>query len=348
MDGVEAIRRIRAHEAIAETLATVMVTAYSRDELVEQAQGLRLDGILEKPITPSSLLNAITAALGRTLHNTSVPPGDTTDETMASTLKGAYVLLVEDNEINQELAAELLSQAGVLVDVASDGAQGLAMVSRKDYDAVLMDWQMPVMDGFEATRRIRAQPRFARLPILAMTANAMAGDREKCLAVGMNDHIAKPIDANLLLSTLARWISRQAPADPLTPADTAGTAAHSVLPTLLLVDDTPEHIDQLRPILAGLYHLKVAISGEKALKIVLSDDPPDLVLLDTQMPGMDGYEVCRRIKAHPGRSAIPVVFVASVDDEPQRDVALALGAAGTITRPFDTADVLARVRALLG
>ncbi len=348
MDGVEAIRRIRSHEAIAETLATVMVTAYSRDELVEQAQGLRLDGILEKPITPSSLLNAITTALGRTLHITSATQGRNTDDDMAATLKGAHVLLVEDNEINQELAAELLTQAGVRVDVASDGAQGLAMVSRKNYDAVLMDWQMPVMDGFEATRRIRAQPRFASLPILAMTANAMAGDREKCLTAGMNDHIAKPIDVNVLLSTLARWLSPRPPADALAPAGAAGTVAPSGLPTLLLVDDTPEHIDQLRPILAGLYHLKVAISGEKALKIVLSDAPPDLVLLDTQMPGMDGYEVCRRIKAHPERRNIPVVLVVSAHDTAQRDVGLALGAVDYISKPFEAVDVLARVRALLG
>ncbi len=329
VDGVEAIRRIRAHEAIAETLATVMVTAYSRDELVELAQGLRLDGILEKPITPSSLLNAITTALGRTLHNTSAPHTKT-GEAMAETLKGARILLVEDNEINQELAAELLTQAGMHVDVAADGALGLAMVASQDYDAVLMDWQMPVMDGFEATRRIRAQPRFANLPILAMTANAMAGDREKCLAVGMNDHIAKPIDANVLLSTLARWFSARTP---------------PVLPTLLLVDDTPENIDQLRSILAGLYHLKVAISGEKALKIVFSDAPPDLVLLDTMMPGMDGYEVCRRIKADPERRNIPVVFVTAIEDRPAHDVGLTLGTADTITKPFDAADVLARVRA---
>ncbi|MES2582240.1 MAG: response regulator [Pseudomonadota bacterium] len=336
VDGVEAIRRIRAHEAIAETLATVMVTAYSRDELVEQAEGLRLDGILEKPITPSSLLNAITTALGSTLHTANAPQRHDDYAGMVAKLTGAYVLLVEDNEINQELAAELLTQAGMRVDVASDGAQGLAMVSRKNYDAVLMDWQMPVMDGFEATRRIRAQPRFATLPILAMTANAMTGDREKCLAVGMNDHIAKPIDVNVLLGTLTRWVA---------PRPAADAPAPKGLPTILLVDDAPENIDRLRPILGGLYHLKVAISGEKALKIVLSDEPPDLVLLDIMMPGMDGYEVCRRIKADPLRRNIPVVFVTSMEDNPERDFGLALGAMDYITKPFDAADVLARVRA---
>jgi two-component system sensor histidine kinase/response regulator len=333
VDGVEAIRRIQANEAIAETLATVMVTAYSRDELVECAEGLRLDGILEKPVTPSALLNTLSAALGRTLHITSAPHRPTSYTSLVAQLTGAYVLLVEDNEINQELAGDILTQAGLRVDVAGDGAQALAMVAQTDYDAVLMDWQMPVMDGFEATRRIRAQPRFASLPILAMTANAMTGDREKCLAVGMNDHIAKPIDVNELLNTLVRWITPRARAKQ---------------PTILLVDDSPEHIDRLRPMLGEHYTLKVAISGEKALKIVLSDDAPDLVLLDTTMPGMDGYEVCRRIQAHPERRNIPVVLMLSADDPHSRDFCLALGAVDCINQPLDATDLLARVRAQLG
>ncbi|QTN27334.1 response regulator [Rhodoferax sp. AJA081-3] len=337
VDGVEAIRRIRANEAIAETLATVMVTAYNRDELVESAQGLRLDGILEKPVTPSGLLNTISAALSRTLHVTSAPHRPTSYTSMVAQLTGACVLLVEDNEINQELAADILTQAGLRVDVAGDGAQALAMVAQCDYDAVLMDWQMPVMDGFEATRRIRAQLRFANLPILAMTANAMTGDREKCLAVGMNDHIAKPIDVNELLNTLVRWITPHTP-----PADPDS------LPTILLVDDSPDSIDQLRPLLSAHYHLKVAISGDKALKIVQSDTPPDLVLLEVLMPGLDGYEVCRRIKANAQSSHIPVIFVTAAVDPSNRAQGLDLGAADYITKPFETADLLARIRAQLG
>ena len=129
-------------------------------------------------------------------------------------LQGARVLLVDDNETNRELGYEILSEAGVQVDQACNGEEAIALVMQTPYDAVLMDWQMPVMDGFEATRRIRAEPRFATLPILAMTANAMSGDRARCLAAGMNDHIPKPIDINQLLSTLAHWIQRPAPATP--------------------------------------------------------------------------------------------------------------------------------------
>ncbi|WP_374325984.1 response regulator [Aquipseudomonas alcaligenes] len=109
-------------------------------------------------------------------------------------------MLVEDNLVNQEMTVEILGRAGIRVDVANNGAQALAMLVQKAYDGVLMDCQMPVMDGFEATQRIRQLPGLAQLPILAMTANAMAGDRQRCLDAGMNEHIAKPLDVNQLSS----------------------------------------------------------------------------------------------------------------------------------------------------
>jgi len=121
-------------------------------------------------------------------------------------IAGACVLLVEDNDINQELAVDILTSVGVNVDVANHGAEAVAMIGKKPYDAVLMDCQMPVMDGYAATLEIRKDARFATLPILAMSANAMTGDREKCLAVGMNDHIAKPVDIAQLFKMLAQWI----------------------------------------------------------------------------------------------------------------------------------------------
>jgi signal transduction histidine kinase len=208
MDGVEAIRHIRESEKIAETLTAVMVTAYSREDLMEKAHGIRLDGVLEKPVNPSAVLDTIARAMGHMRQAATVSHQPENLEQLMASLQGARVLLVEDNEVNQELATEILQEAGVLVTVADNGVKAVELVDRQPFDAVLMDWQMPIMDGFEATRRIRAQPRHAQLPILAMTANAMAGDREKCLAVGMNDHIAKPIEVDLLLATLARWVRR--------------------------------------------------------------------------------------------------------------------------------------------
>jgi len=121
-------------------------------------------------------------------------------------IRGAKILLVEDNEINQQVARELLEREGFVVDIANDGQEGVNQAHSSEYDVVLMDIQMPVMGGYEATRQIRKDPKFSDLPILAMTANAMVGDREKALDAGMNDHIAKPIDPKELFSTLIKWI----------------------------------------------------------------------------------------------------------------------------------------------
>jgi hypothetical protein len=116
------------------------------------------------------------------------------------------VLLVEDNEVNRDLAIELLGDLGILVTVAINGREGIDMVAAEPFDLVLMDIQMPVMDGLSATRLIRADDRFSKLPILAMTAHAMSGDRDRSLNAGMNDHITKPVDPNRLLAALIRWM----------------------------------------------------------------------------------------------------------------------------------------------
>jgi two-component system sensor histidine kinase/response regulator len=127
-------------------------------------------------------------------------------------IRGARVLLVEDNDLNQEVALELLRDAGLIVDLAEDGQRALDKLATADYDIVLMDMQMPVMDGVTATVALRLDPRWQSLPVVAMTANAMQADRERCLAAGMNDHIAKPIEPEDLWKTLLKWIKpRHAP-----------------------------------------------------------------------------------------------------------------------------------------
>jgi two-component system sensor histidine kinase/response regulator len=213
LDGLATIQRIRTDPLLSAIPAFVMVTAHSRDELMEQASGTRIDGLLLKPVGPSTLLDSILSALGKEV----VTQGRKQQRQEASheaeqAVRGAYLLLVEDNPVNQELAMEILQGAGIRVDVANNGAEAVGKVSRTRYDGVLMDCQMPVMDGFEATRQIRADGRFKDLPILAMTANAMSGDRELCLESGMNDHIGKPIDVNQLFVCLGRWIQ---PSDPV-------------------------------------------------------------------------------------------------------------------------------------
>lgn len=214
MNGLETIKRIRNDSSLNQIPAFIMVTAFSRDELLLEANGTLIDGLLVKPISPSTMLDAILKALGKeAFQRTRKYEKEVNSHDAIKSLQGAHVLLVEDNEINMELALELLQEVGLHVDVALNGAEAIEKVEKYAYDGILMDCQMPIMDGFEATQRIRQNERFANLPILAMTANAMAGDKEKCLEWGMNDHIPKPIDVNQLFLTMAKWIK---PAHPQT------------------------------------------------------------------------------------------------------------------------------------
>jgi two-component system sensor histidine kinase/response regulator len=207
MDGIEASRRIKAHAGLNKIPAIVLVTAYGREEIMQQADEVGLEGFLLKPVNPSMLLDTIMQALGKAQPEPSrlVRKYEQEAEVLEG-IRGANVLLVEDNEINQQVAKEILEGAGLKITLANDGQEAVNAVKEHEYDAVLMDVQMPVMDGYTASREIRKDVRFRELPIIAMTANAMAGDREKSLEAGMNDHVAKPIDTNELFSTLAKWI----------------------------------------------------------------------------------------------------------------------------------------------
>jgi signal transduction histidine kinase/CheY-like chemotaxis protein len=174
----------------------------------DEQRGVALKSVLTKPVTSSTLLEAIGEALGKgaIAETRSAAKASGNAATMAA-LHGARILLVEDNEMNQELAMELLGQAGIEVVIANNGQEAVDILAQDaGFDGVLMDCQMPVMDGYTATRRIRMNPVFKDLPIIAMTANAMAGDREKVIAAGMWDHIAKPLDVGEMFSTIAKWI----------------------------------------------------------------------------------------------------------------------------------------------
>ena len=209
MDGIATARQLLARSAKAP--AIIMLTAYGRENALESAreQGLALQAVLTKPVTPSGLLQAIGQALGRG-PVTESPVGRRQDQSAEARRKlaGARLLLVEDNALNQELAQEILQQAGITVVVAGDGQQALdRLATDGPFDGVLMDCEMPVMDGYTATAHIRANPALAGLPVLAMTANAMVGDRERVIATGMNDHIAKPLDIDTMFNVIARWVT---------------------------------------------------------------------------------------------------------------------------------------------
>lgn len=211
IDGLEAARQIRAL-GLHTAPMLLMVTAYGRDDARADAQAAGMRDVLVKPLSASQLLEATTAALGQLpveRYATEAPASVAAHP--AAALRGARVLLVEDNEINQIVATEILTDAGLVVDMAPDGKVALDMVQSKPYDVVLMDMQMPVMDGVTATREMRKIRHLAHLPIIAMTANAMEEDRRKCIEAGMNGHVAKPIDPDELWSALLRFVGPRAP-----------------------------------------------------------------------------------------------------------------------------------------
>ncbi len=210
MDGVAASRAIQQLPCN-EHPKIIMVTAYGREEVLREIQSMKLDGLLIKPVTPSTLLDTLSYSLGvqtATAINTEI---DNTRPDLHD-IYGAEILLVEDHPINSEFVTEFLESEGMIVDWVENGQQALEKVQKKEFDIVLMDIQMPVMDGLTATKKIRElsaemdNPYYSKLPIVAMTAHALAGDLEKSLAAGMNAHITKPINPDEVLQVLKKWV----------------------------------------------------------------------------------------------------------------------------------------------
>jgi signal transduction histidine kinase/DNA-binding response OmpR family regulator/HPt (histidine-containing phosphotransfer) domain-containing protein len=213
MDGVQTLQALQT-QGLTHAPAVIMVTAYGREEalLSLEGGGVAIKAVLAKPISALKLLEAIGQALDnggpKEARTDQKDESDSQSHSHANVqLRGALVLLVEDNDMNQELAMDLLGQQGIEAVLATNGQEALDMLAGDArFDAVLMDCQMPVMDGYTATREIRKNPAFNALPIIAMTANAMSGDRQKVLDAGMSDHIAKPINVGEMFATLSRWI----------------------------------------------------------------------------------------------------------------------------------------------
>ncbi len=216
-DGVETIRRIHSDERFAAPPAILMVSASTRKAVLQNEGEVPLHGFLTKPVGPALLYHSLLQVLrpelashGREFHalpGQAMLPGARLPD--LSRLDGARILLVEDNANNREVVLDFMAAARMQVDVAMHGGEALQMMQDADYDLVLMDIQMQEMDGLTAARRIRTIKRLQQVPIIAMTAHAMAGDRERSMAAGMNDHITKPIDPALLFRALLKWIDPQ-------------------------------------------------------------------------------------------------------------------------------------------
>ncbi|HAY94407.1 PAS domain S-box protein, partial [Shewanella sp.] len=246
MDGLETARQIQLQAKSQPKI--LMVSAHANHEFITQIEQLALAGYISKPISASRMLDGIMNAIGR---EGILPVRRRTEELapqLLLPLQGKRILLVEDNEMNLEVASEFLEQVGIILSIATNGQIALDKLSQQHFDLVLMDCQMPVMDGYQATKAIRKRPELANLPVVAMTANAMAGDRDMCLRAGMNDHIAKPIEVNVLYQTLLKYLGsssgisaaiRAEASTRLTSSSAQGEVSNGADQTVLL--KWPEH-----------------------------------------------------------------------------------------------------------
>jgi signal transduction histidine kinase/CheY-like chemotaxis protein/HAMP domain-containing protein len=235
MDGLQASRHIKSDETLRHPPAIVLVTAFGREEVREEAERLQLDGFLLKPVTKSMIVDTLVQVFadgGEDLRGAA-------DVGPTARLRGARILLTEDNEINQQIAVELLEGEGATVTVASNGREAVELLSgpgHPPFDVVMMDLQMPEMDGYQATAKLRSDSRLAALPIIAMTAHATVEERQRCLAAGMNDHVAKPIDPAALFDAVGRFYepAEGAPA----PDQPSSPSPQEALPTIDGLDTT--------------------------------------------------------------------------------------------------------------
>ncbi|MEH6443099.1 MAG: response regulator [Oceanospirillaceae bacterium] len=294
MNGVETSRAIQRDSTLSEVPAIIMVTAYGRDDVIGAVSDIDIRGFLTKPVTASSLLDAMLLAMGKEVAiNTRRDSFKAESTACIEKIAGAKILLVEDNELNQELAIALLEGNGVSVEVANNGVQALERLESSSFDGVLMDLQMPIMDGFEATRRIRKQSKYKDLVIIAMTANAMTGDKEKVLAGGMNDHIAKPINVNDMFAKIAKWITPKAlPKHTITQT---GIASESIieLPSFMELDthiglnSTQGNRKLYHKLLLKFYESNIGFSAS-FMQALSSDDKQAPMRLAHTLKGMAG------------------------------------------------------------
>jgi len=261
-----------------------------------------------------------------------------------STKERPRILIVDDVHENLHVLMNILRD-DYAISAATSGEKALELARRQPApDIILLDIKMPGMDGYSVLAHLKSIPETADIPVIFVTALAEAADEARGLKLGVADYITKPVNPELLQLRLRTQLElRRYRMDPVR-FDVTQHADPDHPPTLLVVDDIPENIHELLEVLKDDYRIMVANCGAKALKMIESETPPDLILLDIVMPEMDGYEVCRRIKGTSVGNRIPVIFVSVVDAAQEKVKGFSVGAADYITKPFDIDEVRARVQ----
>lgn len=254
------------------------------------------------------------------------------------------ILIVDDVNVNLRALMHILCDSYAIV-AANSGQKALELAQRAPIpDLILLDIMMPGIDGYSVLSSLKANPLTADIPVIFVTALADAADEAHGLALGVADYITKPANPDLLLLRVRTQLELQRYRRNLINYDATQHMDPKHPASILLVDDVPGNIHELMAALKSEYRIVAANSGAKAIDIVMGPTPPDLVLLDIVMPGMNGYEVCRRIKSTKAGNRIPVIFVTVVDAPQEKIQGFDVGGCDYITKPFDIDEVRARVR----
>lgn len=254
------------------------------------------------------------------------------------------ILIVDDVPDNLHTLMNVLRDKYV-ISAATSGAKALEIAKRVPHpDLILLDIKMPDMDGYAVLDHLRSDPSTSEIPVVFITSMGENDDIGRGLRLGVVDYIVKPVDPEMLLLRVRTQLDLQSAQKKPSSRGLFKNFDSGEKPTLLLVDDVPENLHELVEALKADYQIQVATNGAKALELVQGNTPPDLILLDVVMPGMDGYEVCRRIKDTPMGYSIPIIFVTVADEIEQKVSGFRIGASDYITKPYDIDEVRARVR----
>ena len=257
-------------------------------------------------------------------------------------MKSQKILVVEDNPINLKLIRSLLEIGKYEVIEAMNAITGIQLARQHEPDLILMDIQLPGMDGLSATRELKKDPALKDIPVVAITAHAMQGDDKKALNAGCAGYVSKPLDTRSFLKQIPQFLQKYDCMENASECDIRGYKKR-----ILIVDDEPLNIKVLEAKLpSDEYEVIPAYSGKEALEKV-DDTPPEVILLDIMMPEMDGYEVTKRLKADPKTSHIPVIMLTALTETKDKLKALDAGAEEFISKPVNGTELIARIKSML-
>jgi signal transduction histidine kinase/DNA-binding response OmpR family regulator/HPt (histidine-containing phosphotransfer) domain-containing protein len=327
MDGFALAEAIAGDESL-RGLHIIMLTSMGLRLSEERARGLGISATLAKPVKQSQLLDTLMNVMvgAGTVEDRSLQPKSVTHRKLP---KGVRVLLAEDNVVNQRVVRKVLEKAGCVVDVVGDGSAALAALEQQQYDLVLMDVQMPVMDGFEATAAIRADQRWRTLPVIAMTAHALKGDRERCLNAGMSDYIPKPVDTARMFELIEQWVD---PARSDATDDAVGEDGEESPPAHPQAIEPPVNLDDGLGRVDGDAELWYEIA-----ELLVNDAPGRIEKIERALAAGDGEAV--REQAHSMKGA-----AGTLGAKPLQQAAAQLETAARESRLSDMAGGLAKLQ----